>query len=143
MSSERNTRLWDYLKAITQTKDRSIFEDVDFDKNYEPFIIHRMLLQHRDAVMAANLMNERPWLDKKLQAMFLLNTLCACFRRNEKSLKITVPNDVRDVAEYYDCSLRAARDIVPLHTKEQMKIIRSRLEKGGTATKAGSRHDDS
>ena len=138
----KDSRTFAYLSALSHSKDRSVMDEPQFQKEYVPFIINRALSYHEDAVLAANWMNERPWLEPALQFQFLLNTLAAR-KRFSKWIKTTVPNDVRDVAEYYDCSLRAARDIVPLHTKEQMKIIRSRLEKGGTATKAGSRHDDS
>lgn len=114
-------------------------DEPQFAKEYVPFIVNRALSYHQDAVLAANAMNERPWLEPAMQFLFLLNTLAAR-KRFSKWIKTTVPDDVRTVAEYYGCSLRHARDIVPLHTKEQMKIIRSRLEKGGAA-KAGTRHD--
>ena len=116
-------------------------DEPEFSKDYVPFIINRALSYHQDAVLAANAMNERPWLDAALQFQFLLNTL-ATRKRFSKWIKTSVPDDVRAVAEYYGCSLRRARELVDLHSMEQMKIIRSRLEKGGTATKAGSRHDD-
>ena len=104
--------------------------------------LHSLIDDAQDAVLAANLMNERPWLDAALQFRFLLNTLAAR-KRFSKWIKTSVPNDVRLVAEYYGCGLRHAREIVALHSAEQMKIIRRRLEKGGAATKAGTRHDDS
>jgi hypothetical protein len=135
-----NSRLFAYLDALSRTKNQAVLNEPQFSKDYVPFIINRALSYHEDAVIAANWMNERPWLDAALQFQFLLNRLAAR-KRFSKWIKTTVPNDVRDVAEYYDCSLRHARDIVPLHTKEQMTIIRSRLQKGGVA-KAGTRHDN-
>jgi hypothetical protein len=137
-----NSRTFAYLSALSHTKDRRVLDEPQFAKEYVPFIINRALSYHQDAVLAANAMNERPWLDTALQFQFLLNTLAAR-KRFSKWIKATVPNDVRAVAEYYGCSMRHARELVGLHTMEQMKIIRSRLDKGGTATKAGSRHDDS
>ncbi len=133
-------RLWDYLNAITQTKDLSVLNDEDFDKVYNPFIVNKMLAQHRDCVLAANMMNERPTMDKKAQFLFLLNTLRARFRKNEKSAKFTDPDDVEAVAEYYDCSLRHARDLVSLHSSDQLTTIQTRLNKGG-ATKRGRSHE--
>lgn len=137
----KESRTFEYLSALSHKKDKSVLDEPQFAKEYVPFIINRALSYHQDAVLAANAMNERPWLDTALQFQFLLNTLAAR-KRFSKWIKATVPNDVRDVAEYYGCSLRHARELVGLHSMEQMKIIRSRLEKGGTATKAGSRHDD-
>lgn len=137
-----NSRVFAYLGALSHTKDMSVLDEPQFQKEYVPFIINRALSYHQDAVLAANLMNERPWLDAALQFRFLLNTLAAR-KRFSKWIKTSVPNDVRLVAEYYGCGLRHAREIVALHSAEQMKIIRRRLEKGGAATKAGTRHDDS
>jgi hypothetical protein len=134
-------KIWQYLDALSHKKDRSVLDDPQFAKDYVPFIINRALSYHQDAVLSANMMNERPWLDAASQFQFLLNTLAAR-KRFSKWIKATVPNDAKSVAEYYGCSIRHARNIVDLHTKEQMKIIRSRLEKGGAATKAGSRHDN-
>lgn len=136
-----SSRTFAYLDALSHSKNRAVLDEPQFAKEYVPFVINRALSYHQDAVLAANVMNERPWLDAALQFQFLLNTLAAR-KRFSKWLKNTVPNDVRIVAEYYGCSLRHARDIVGLHSVEQMKIIRSRLEKGGAATKAGSRHAD-
>lgn len=137
-----NSRTFAYLDALSYSKNRSVLDEPQFQKEYVPFIINRALSYHQDSVLAANAMNERPWLDTALQFQFLLNILVRR-KRFSKWIKATVPNDVRLVAEYYGCSSRHAKDLVALHTDEQMKIIRSRLDKGGTATKAGSRHDDS
>jgi len=138
--ASKGPRIWDYLNAISQTKDLSVLEDDDFEKHYEPFVINKMLARHGDAVLAANMMNERPNIPKKAQFLFLLNTLRARFRRNEKSVKHTDPDDVGAVAEYYDCSMRHARDLVSLHTSDQLTTIHTRLDKGG-ASKQGRSHD--
>jgi hypothetical protein len=128
----KGPRLWDYLNAITQTKDLSVLQDETFEKDYQPFIINKMLAQHRDCVLAADMMNQHPEMPKKSQFLFLLNTLRARFRRNEKSAKLTDSDDVEAVAEYYGCSARHARDLVSLHTPEQMQVVYARLEKGGS-----------
>ena len=104
-----------------------------------PFIVNRAFSYHEDSVLAANLMNERTHLDKRLQALFLLNTMRSRARFS-RWLKPTVSDDVREVAEYYGLSLRHARELVSLHTSDQLLSIRRRLEKGGTAMKKSSRH---
>lgn len=136
----KGPRIWDYLSAVTQTKDVSVLRDETFNKDYVPFVINKMLGQHKDCVLAANMMNERPDTPKKAQFLFLLNTLRARFRRNEKSVKHTDPDDVGAVAEYYGCSMNHARDLVSLHTSDQLTIIHRRLDKGG-ASKQGRSHD--
>jgi hypothetical protein len=135
-----SSRLWDYLNAATQTKDLSVLQDDDFEKVYNPFIVNKMLAQHRDCVLAANMVNERAEMPRKAQFLFLLNTLRARFRRNEKSVKFTDPDDVVAVAEYYGCSHRRSRDLVSLHSSDQLTIIHKRLDKGGAA-KRGRSHE--
>jgi hypothetical protein len=135
-------RIWDYLNAITQTGDLSVLDDLDFDKVYNPFIINKMLMQHKDCVLAANQVNERPDMPRKAQFLLLLNTLRKRFRKNEKSEKHTDPDDVGAVAEYYDCSTHHARDLVSLHSSDQLATIHRRLDKGGATKHKGRTHGE-
>ena len=132
-------RIWVYFNALSRTKCLDPLADLDFDTVYEPFIINRALSYHEDAVLPANIMNERSHIEPALQFHFLLNTL-APRKRFSEWLKTTVSEDERTVAEYYGCSIRHARTILALHTPDQMKILRRRIEKGGAAMKAGTRH---
>lgn len=134
-----NPRIWDYLNALTKTKDRTVLLDENFDKVYLPFIINKMLSQHGDCVKAANMMNEHPDIPPAGQFLFLLNTLVTRYRQNAKSVKFTDSDDSRALAEYYGCSVRRARDLVSLHSSDQLTIIYRRLDKGG-ATKRGRSH---
>lgn len=140
--AKKDPRFWSYLNAITRTKDASVAQDPDFASIYNPFVINMALSHHDDTVLAANVMNERPWIAPELQFAFLLNTVRPRFRKQEW-LKTTVSDDVRTLAEYYECSVRHARNLVSLHTSAQMAHIRSRLDKGGVVTKTGARHDTS
>ena len=124
------------------THDARLLDDPDFDKEYTPFIINKALSYHQDAILAANMMNERAHLSKKLQVLFLINTI-ASRKRYSKWVKATVSDDERLVAEYYGCSLRHARGLVSLHSSGQLMHMRVRTDKGGTTTKKVSRHDSS
>ncbi len=135
-------RIWDYLNAISQTGDLSVLNDMDFDSVYNPFIINKMLAQHKDCVLAANQVNERSWMPHKAQFRYLLNTLRKRFRKNEKSEKHTDPDDVGAVAEYYFCSTHHARDLVSLHSSDQLMEIHRRLDKGGAAKRKGRTHGE-
>lgn len=130
----KSSRLWDYLGAITKTKDLSVLKDANFAKIYTPFVINMALSQHEDCVLAAQMMNERPDIPKENQFRFLLNTLRARYRRSDW-LKNTVSDDVKAVAEYYECNLRRAHELLSLHTSAQLTTIRARLDKGGIVKK--------
>ena len=130
----KSARIWDYLNAVCQTKDKSVLDDPDFDKVYEPFVINRSLSAHEDSVLAANMMNERSDMPRRAQFLFLLNTLRAR-KRFGNWLKSTESDDASAVAEYYGTSLRHARDLVSLHSSDQLTIIRARIDKGGTTSR--------
>lgn len=136
-----NSRLFAYVDALSHLKNTSVTEEESFEKDYVPFIINRALSYHEDAVLAANMMNERSGTSKYLQFRFLSGTLRAR-KRYAKWLKNSVSDDVRLVAEYYNCSLRKAETLVSLHTPDQMSVIHRRLDRGGM-TKKGKRHDTS
>lgn len=139
MSEKKSSPVFEYVKAVTLTKDVSVLDDPSFDKNYVPFVVNRALSYFQDTVMAANLMNERHWLDKKLQFTFLLNTLRPR-KRFSKWLKHNVSEDARVVAEYYGCSLRQALPLTSLHSSDQLTYMRTRIDKGGHMPK-GKGHD--
>jgi hypothetical protein len=132
-------KLWQYLDAVSSKRDASILDDSDFEKEYQPFMINRALSYHGDAILAANLMNERASLDKRLQVLFLLNTLRPR-KRFSRWVKSSVSDDARVIAEYYACGVRQARDLVGLHSSDQLAIMRARIDKGGTSTKKVPRH---
>lgn len=131
--------LWKYVGVVSHTKDLRALDDAEFESAYTPFIVNKSLSHFEDCVLAVNMMNERPDISKRQQALFLINTLRPR-RRFSKWMKAEgVSDDVRDIAEYYGCSQRHAKGLVSLHTPEQMTNIRARLEKGGVATR-GNRH---
>lgn len=131
-----SSRLFAYVDALSHSKQVSIMDEPEFEKDYVPFMVNRAFSYHEDSVLAANLMNERPFLDKKLQATFLLNTLRSR-KRFAKWLKSETDEDIQSLAEYYTCSYRHAKTLLPIHTAEQMKIVRARLDKGGATKKKG------
>jgi hypothetical protein len=138
--AKKSQKIWDIVGAASQTKDKAILQDPEFDKEYQAFVINRAFSHHLDSLGAANLMNERPHLEPALQFLFLLNTLRPRKRFSEW-MKNTGSDDVSTVAEYYGCSERHARSLVTLHTPEQLVVLRKRLEKGGTTSKKVPRHD--
>lgn len=137
---KKTSKLFDYINAVSVTKDTSILHDLDFAKQYVPFVVNRAFSYHHDSVLAANIMNERSWLSPELQAQFLLNTLRAR-KRFSPWLKNSISDDVNAVAEYYGCSVRHAKTLADLHSPEQLSTIRARLYKGGFASGRGNGHD--
>ncbi len=123
------SKLFSIIGAVS-SGDRNVLDDQDFEKEYVPFMVNRAFSYHEDSVLAANMMNERPFLDKKLQAAYYLNTLRSR-KRFAKWLKNECNEDVSKIAEYYGCSYRHAKALLPLHTPEQLTVIAARIDKGG------------
>jgi len=122
--------IWDYVNAITLTKDISLADSLTLDTVYEPFVVNRALSYFNECVMAANLMNESPHLPKRLQFLFLLGVLRPR-KRFSKWFKHSISDEARVVSEYYGCSLRQAVPLTSLHSSEQLIHMRARLFKGG------------
>jgi hypothetical protein len=127
------SKLFEFVDAVSHTKDAGFMDDPTWEKEYIPFIVNRAFSYHRDSVLAANVMNERPHLQKNLQAWFYLNTLRAR-KRYASWHKNSVSDDVRVVSEYYGCSLHHATSLVSLHTSEQLLTMRTRMYKGGLSS---------
>jgi len=90
------------------------------EKSYSPFLTNRSLSYHNDTVYFANEMNMRRHLDNLLQYDFLLNIIRP---KND--------GDVLIVKEYYGFSDTKAFQALSILSKEQLKIIKIKLQKGG------------
>ena len=139
---KKGKKVFEYLKAVSMTKSVAHLDDLDFEDHYIPWLINRGLSYHQDAVLAANAMNERPWLSPALQYRFFINTLRARSRFSPW-LKRILSADVVLVAEYYGCSVRHAQSLLTLHSDDQLHSVRLRLNKGGALTKKVTGHDES
>ena len=78
----------------------------------------------------ANEMNKYHHLDKKLQFKFLLN-IVRKKKRFSKWVKPTTDSNVDVIKEYYGYSNEKAKSALDILTKEQLKLIKERLYKGG------------
>lgn len=127
---------FDYIKAVSETK-QNIISGTDNDelaeKAYNPFIVNRGLSFYPDTILYANELNRRPLLDKKPQFLYLLNTLRPR-KRYTKWLKEEKNEEIEIVSEYFGYSRAKAKDVIKILSSDQLKIIKTRLEKGGANT---------
>jgi hypothetical protein len=124
---------FDYLNSINHTK-QDIIADSDnpelAEKLYIPYMTNKGLSYFIDTVYLANEMNQRHYVDKKLQYHFLLNTI----RKKKRFSKWHKPQQdevVEAVMQYYDYSIDKARQIVDLLSDQQITKIKKSLGKGG------------
>lgn len=122
-----STNPFDYIKSINQTK-KYILEN---EKDYNPFMVNRGLSYFPDTVLYANEMNMHAHLDKKLQYDFLINIIRKR-KRFSKWNKHSESNDIKAIKQYYGYSNEKARDVISLLSKNELKIIKEKIDHGGT-----------
>lgn len=121
---------FDYVNQILYGKQNLIVDEAS-EKAYEPFLTNRALSYHRDCVMVANAMNMRPFLDKKLQNSFLINTVRSQKRPYTKWIKSVKSDDIECIKVYFNYSDTKAKEVLRLLNDEQIQQIKEQTETGG------------
>ena len=125
--------LKDYLKAINETKEPLLdTEDVVWEKKYPTFIINRCLSMFYDTIMHSNEMNGLHFLPKRMQFHYFINSIRKKKRFGGKWLSQKKVKDLEVIKEYYGYSNEKAKSALDILTKEQLKLIKESLYKGGT-----------
>lgn len=128
---------FDFINAINHSKEDLIAKSDNpelAEKVYEPFIVNRGLSFFADTILYANEMNRLALLDKKPQFAYLLNSIRPR-KRYSKWFKQEKIEKLDIVSEYFGYSKSKAKDIINILTDDQIKIIKEKLQKGGTNTK--------
>ena len=124
--------LKDYLNSINFTKkDLMKSDDKDWVKKYPAFIINKILSGFQDTIMLVNEVNRNHFLDKDMQYSFLLNSIRSK-KRFSPFLRASKLKDIDLVKEYYGYSNEKAKTVLDILTKDQLKLIKEKLYKGGT-----------
>jgi len=122
----------DYLPAINHTKKNLMdSDDPMWEKKYPAFMVNKVLSGFQDTIMLSNEMNRNHFLDRDMQFQFLLNSIRSK-KRFTPFLKASKIKDIECVKEYYGYSNDKAKSALDILTKEQLKLIKERLYKGGT-----------
>ena len=124
--------LKDYLNSINFTKKNVMkSEDKEWIRKYPAFIINKILSGFQDTIMLVNEVNRNHFLDKDMQYSFLLNSIRSK-KRFSPFLKASKLKDIDLVKEYYGYSNEKAKTVLDILTKDQLKLIKEKLYKGGT-----------
>ena len=117
---------FEIIKAISSTK-KDILEN---EKDYNGFMVNRGLSYFPDTVIYANEMNKYHHLDTRLQFDFLINIVRKRNRFSKWNKSIESEN-ISAIKKFYGYSNEKARDVLPLLSDENLKIIRGRIQHGG------------
>ena len=123
--------LKEYLNAINFTKkDIMKSEDELWKKKYPAFIVNKLLSAFSDTIMLVNEMNRNHFIDKDMQFQFLLNSI-RTKKRYSPFLRASKLKEIECVKEYYGYSNEKAKSALTILTSEQIKQIKTSLNKGG------------
>ena len=124
--------LKEYLNAINFTKKNVMDSDDElWKKKYPAFIVNKMLSAFSDTIMLVNEMNRNHFLDKDMQFQFLLNSIRSK-KRFTPFLRANKLKEIECVKEYYGYSNDKAKSALDILTKDDIKLIKEKLYKGGT-----------
>ena len=118
-------KLFDFLNAIHHTNKK--FKNM---KDYKPFIINRFLSYSYDCAIVANEMNLYSEIPKDIQFEFLKAMVPKRkrFERWQKQKKVT---DLDIIKNYYGYSDDKAKEVMEFITKDEIKRLKLRMNKGG------------
>ena len=125
--SKRNP--FDFVKSVSYDKKDLMVDEVE-EKAYQPFLLNKSLSYHQDSIFLTNEMNVRHGADNRLQYMFFLNTLRKRQRFSQWS-KPYISKKIDTVKQYYQISIREAKDYVNLLSDKQVRELKNRMKTGG------------
>jgi len=114
------------VPSILQTKKYTYSQET-----YKPFVVNKALSYHMDCIMYANQMNMSSTIDSELQYQYLLNTIRAMKRKFQPWQKAQSIEDLECVKEYYGYSNAKAKEALRILNKDQISLIKEKLDKGG------------
>lgn len=123
---------FEFVKSINYKKNDLLEDDVDkqVEKEYVPYIVNRALSYTSDTVLHANECNQRPFLDKKLQYHYLLNSIRPK-NRFGKWQKTEVDEKIEVIKQYYGYSNEKAYQVAPIFSPEDINTLKRKMTEGG------------
>ena len=132
MKKEEPYALKHYLNAINYTKEKLMDADDEmWEKKYPSFIVNKALSAFEECILLVNGLNIKPHIDKKLQFSFLINSV-RIKKRFSPWLRKSKINDLDICKEYYGYNNEKAKEALRILTKQQLQIIKQKLNRGGT-----------
>ena len=121
--------LKDYLNGIN-LKMGKLEENERAMKKYPKYVINKMMSGHIDCILHANEMNRYYNLDNALQYQYFLYSIRKS-KRFTPWTKQSTDNDLELVKEFYGYSNEKAKVALSILTKEELEVIKAKLDTGG------------
>ena len=121
--------LKDWLNSINFSKENLLKDDPSTIKEYNPFVINRLLSGEIDSVLYANEMNMNHHLDKDMQYSFYLNSLRKR-KRYSPWIRKDATKDLDYVKSYYGYNNEKAEQALKILNQTEIDFIKQRFETG-------------
>ena len=121
--------LKDYLNSIN-LKQGDLSDNDRAMAKYPAYVINKCLMHHMDTLMLANIMNGAQHLDNDLQYSFYLYSVRKSKRFSPWDKK-SKDSDLDIVKKYYGYNTEKAQQAMRSLTKEQIDVIKSKMNTGG------------
>lgn len=132
-SKEKKFGLFDILNNINSGKDRSLFFQSNYEKEYNPFMINRALMQNQRTIMIAQSANQAVLIDKEMHHDYMMSTI----KKNNSRAKWKKRDDKSEylecVKQFYKVNEKVALQYLKILTIEECKVILKKFDKGGKA----------
>jgi len=128
--SKEKSPLFKIIDSINFDKDFDMISDFN-DSDYLPFMINKAMSMGVYTHLPAQEMNLRSSLDKTIQYKYYLYSVRKKKRFNPWAKKLQTSDKAKIIAEYYDISLRKAKEYENLVSSEDLKNMKKYLDKGG------------
>jgi hypothetical protein len=124
--------LFDVILPSINNKTENLFDiDIDIEKEYSSYIVNKAFSFGLDSLIYANCMNYYCNLPRKMQYDFYYYGLDKRKRWN-KWIKEEKIEAIDRVKEYYNCSLKKARQYMTILNDNDLKIIYEKTNKGSS-----------
>lgn len=119
---------FDFAKTIHETKEDLIAQDPEAERDYNAFMVNRVMSYFIDTIMQANEMNRLPHVLPRCQYAYLLATVS----KKRRYSKWNKPDPERAekleiIKRFFEVSERVAISYLPLLTDEQLGEIREKM----------------
>lgn len=118
---------WIYENSITRNKE---YLKINENEKYIAGRTNKVLSNYVDTIIHANMMNINYSLDDKIQYDYLFHSIRSKKRFFQRT-KVNNYSDISLICEYYKYNRKVAEQALKVLTKEQINIIKEKLEKGG------------
>ena len=124
---------FDFVRSITSGNQDlwAIHGDAVAERAYVTYVINRGLSYSADTTLFVNEVNMRSHMPKQSQFEFLLGAIPKKKRFDKWEKADPIDDSVRVIMEYYDYNIEDAKEARRILTDEQIKILESRMSKGG------------